>query len=244
MESNQYLDIVTQLLTRIEKTQISAFQEAAKWIKAAIDQGGVLHVFSTGHSHMMVEELFYRAGGLVPVNPIFDPATMLHENATKATLIERLPGYAEVILNSTDTRPGEVIVIISNSGINSVPVEMAQLSRKKGLKVIAITSVSISDHLNSRTAGGYKLKDVANLVIDNCIEESDAAVVIDEHGGRAGAVSTLASAFIAERIVLEVVQEFKKCDQVPPIFMSANIPGGDQHNKDMVEKYKKRVKTL
>ncbi len=164
MHSRDYYNIVVKTLSAIEETQVPAIQQAAGIIKAAIEQGGVLHVFSTGHSHMMVEEMFYRAGGLVPVNPIFDPGTMLHQGAQRSTQFERTPGYARGIFEGVEVKPNEPLIVVSNSGINPVPVEMAELAREKCLKVIAITSRHISksapgshgerEEVNGRGRGG------------------------------------------------------------------------------------------
>ena len=244
MIANAYHNLVVDLLTRIESTQANALSEAARLIEQALDEGGVLHAFSTGHSHMMVEEMFYRAGGLAPVNPIFDPGTMLHQGALRSTGFERLSGYAAVLLQDVETRPGEPIVIVSNSGGNPVPVEMAMLAKQRGLKVIAITSKSISSHLKSRFPSGEKLMDVADILIDNCIEDSDAAIEIDDSGQRAGGLSSIAGIYIVQRLILEVIAEFLKENKLPPIFASANVPGGDQSNLRLINRYKSRVRAL
>ncbi|MDK2991995.1 MAG: hypothetical protein PWP48_1228 [Clostridiales bacterium] len=239
-----YYEKVMELLKEIECSQMDNINKAAQVVKDSIAKGGVFHAFSTGHSHMIVEELFYRTGGLVPFNPIFDPATMLHEGAVKSTRIERLTGYAEAIFKSVDTRQDEPILIISNSGINPVPIEMAVLAKQRQMAVIAITSVNISSQQASRHVLNKKLMDVADIVIDNCIEKEDAAVEIDGTGQRVGALSSIAGIYIAQRIVLNVVEMFVAEDIVPPIFKSANLDGGDAHNGSLISKYKERIKGL
>ena len=244
MADETYYHLVLDLLGKIQQTQAASIHQAALVITRALQAGGVLHVFSTGHSHMMVEEMFYRAGGLVPVNPLFDPGTMLHHGAVKSTQFERLPGYAAVVLNGTDPRAGEPLLIVSNSGINPVPVEMALLAKQRGLVPMAITSVSISNQSKPRSTSGQRLLEVADVVIDNCIQGNDAAVEIDKSGRRAGPLSTLAGAFIVQQVVLEVVAEYQKTNQVPPIFASANVPGGDEWNQQLISQYKDRIKLL
>lgn len=240
----QFKDVVVNLINEIEATQHENIEKAGKLIVQALGKDGVLHVFSTGHSHMIIEELFYRAGGLIQVNPIFDTSLMLHEGPIRGTALERLPGYAASIFKTIDYAEGEPMIIMSNSGINVVPVEMAQLATENGMKVIAITSVKLSDRLQSRHSSGMKLMDTANVVIDNCLNDGDAVLEIPGTGQRVGAVSSIAALYIAQRIVLEVVNEFLKIGKIPPVFMSANIPGGDEHNAQLVEKYKNRIRHL
>lgn len=243
METRQYLSFLTDLLNHIEQTQAEAFRQAGRWIKESVVQGGVLHAFSTGHSHMLVEDLFYRAGGLIPVNPIFDPGTMLHHGALRSTRMERITGYADAILQDVETHPDEPMIIASNSGINPAPVEMAVAAKKRAMKVIAITSVAISSRLNSRLPSGQKLLDVADLVIDNCIQENDAVLSI-KSGQSVGPVSTIAGSFIVQRIVLEAINEFEQAGIEPPVFMSANLPKGDERNLQNIQKYGRRIKAI
>jgi uncharacterized phosphosugar-binding protein len=244
MISGAYHGLVVSLLERIERTQAAPLAEAARAIKRALDGGGVVHAFSTGHSHMMVEEMFYRAGGLVPVNAIFDPGTMLHQGASRSTRFERLSGYAEAVLHDVETRPGEPMVLISNSGINPVPVEMALLARARGLVVIAITSCSLSQQLEPRHSSGKRLLDLADIVLDNCIEGSDAAVEIPPSGMRVGALSSIAGIYLVQRLALSVIDEYLRAGELPPIFASSNVPGGDEWNQGLVEKYRGRIRGL
>jgi len=242
MYGDRYKNEVFNLLKKIEMTQKHLILQSADIIYNSLAENGVLHVFSTGHSHIVVEELFYRCGGLVPVNPIFDPATMLHEGAVKSTRLERLSGYAEVIFEGIDTREREPILIISNSGINAVPIEMAILARERGMFVIAITSKDISGNLESRHSSGKKLLDIADLVIDNCVISRDAAIFLDKTGQCFGPLSSLSSIYIVDRMVVEVVSKYIEAGQVPPVFKSANIPGGDEYNEELINRYKERIK--
>ncbi len=244
MISGTYYGLVASLLERIERTQSRVLAEAAQAIKRALDAGGVVHAFSTGHSHMMVEEMFYRAGGLVPVNAIFDPGTMLHHGASRSTRLERLPGYAEAVLGDVDTRPGEPIILASNSGINVVPVEMALLAKARGLVVIAITSRTLSLRLEPRHPSGKRLLDLADIVLDNCVEESDAALEIPGSGARVGGVSSIAGIYLVQRLMLSVIDEYLHAGEMPPVFVSANVPGGDEWNRKLIEHYRGRIRGL
>ncbi len=242
IDNREYLNIIFSILNEIEQTQVANIERSASVIKETIDKGGVLHVFSTGHSHMFVEEMFYRTGGLVPVNPIFDPATMPHEGALKSTKMERLPGYAKIILENYETREGEPILIISNSGINVVPVEMAMVAKEKSMKVIVVTSLNISEEASPRHPSGLKLYNLGDIIIDNCIKDSDASIKIPETGQRVAAVSTITGAYIIQRIVISTVNKFLEKGETPPIFMSANVNGGYEFNEPLLNKYKSRIK--
>ena len=244
IQSMTYLNVIKDILEEIEYTQGAHIQEAAKKIEESFQMGGVLHTYSTGHSHMIMEEMFYRTGGLVPVNPIFDPNTMLHQGVLKSTELERLSGYAKILLNHEDLRKGETILVCSNSGINAVPIETALIAKEKGLNVIVITSVNISENSKSRHSSGIKLKDAADVVIDNCIKHSDASIIIEKTNQSVAPVSTIAGAYIANRIVIEVVNEFLNKDKVPPVFMTANVEGGYEFNEQLIDKYKERIKSF
>ncbi|HXL03387.1 MAG TPA: SIS domain-containing protein [Bacillota bacterium] len=237
-----YRQCVLDLLDRINTSQTQAIAEAADLAAGSLLEDGVLHVFSTGHSHMIVEEMFYRTGGLVPVNPVFDSGTMLHEGALRSTRLERLPGYAGVIFRDLDVREGEPMLIASNSGINPVPVEMAQLAKEAGMNVICITSKDISKHLKPRHATGMKLMNIADVVIDNCIVENDAAVELSGTGQRVGALSSIAGMYIANCLVVEIAARFTEAGVVPPVLMSSNMPEGDGFNSALLKKYGRRIK--
>lgn len=239
-----YLEVIGDMLQEIEKTQADNIEKASKLIYESINNGGVLHTYSTGHSHMIMEEMFYRTGGLVPVNPIFDSNTMLHQGVLKSTELERLSGYAKVVLNNADIRKDENILICSNSGINAVPIEAAIIAKEMGLNVIAITSASVSEKAKSRHSSGLKLKDLADIVIDNCIKDSDAAIKIEQTNQLVAPVSTIVGSYIVNRIVIDVVNEFLKNNTIPPVFMTANVEGGYEFNEKLISQYKERIKSF
>lgn len=244
IKHTDYLNAVIDILKTIDKTEEKNINKAAKIIAASLKNDGILHVFSTGHSHMIAEEMFYRSGGLVQVNAILDPTLMLHEGAAKSTKMERLPGYAKTLLDSYNIKKGETILIISNSGINSVPVEMAITAKEKGMNVVAITSTKVSKNLTSRHSSGKKLFELADIVIDNCTPPEDCVLTLPHSNQKIGAVSTIAGAFIVQLLVSEIINEFLKKKKVPPIYMSSNTPGGDEHNAKLIDKYKERIRCL
>lgn len=238
---NSFFSAARGVLDQIEATQGAAISEAARLISDSLLAGGVWHLFGTGHSHIISEEVYYRAGGLAPVNAILFPALMQHEGPATSTKLERLTGLAQLLLDKEDIRSGEVLTIISNSGKNAVPVEMALLARKRGIKTIALTSLAQSKAATLGAGQTQKLFDVCDVVIDNCGSPGDAAVAVPDSELATGPTSTLANVAIIQQIVVEVCQAFHASGREAPLFKSANLPGGDAWNAGLIETYGKRV---
>lgn len=192
---------------------------------------------------MVAEEFFYRAGGLIQINPILEPFLMQHEGAKRSTKFERVSGIAKLIFESTDIREGEPLMVVSNSGINAVPIEMAMCGRANKNPVIAITSEKISKTLTSRHPGGKKLYEIADIVIDNCTPLGDGILNTDTEL-KVGSVSTIANTYIVQRLVINIVNRYIADGRQPPIYMSANVPGGDEYNSGIADKFQNRIRCL
>ena len=201
LQDDMYLAKICSMLTEIEQQEEPAMEAAARAAFASIRQGGLLHVFSTGHSHMIVEEMFYRSGGLVPIDPILSEDLMLHTGAITSTRLERQPGKAAEVLSKASLQPGDTILISSNTGINTVPVEAAQYAKEQGLTVVCVTSKKVSQQLVSRAPSGKKLYEVSDIVIDNHSPKGDGMLTIPGTQQITGGASTFGSLFIAQRIV-------------------------------------------
>ncbi|MEG1706156.1 MAG: SIS domain-containing protein [Clostridia bacterium] len=243
MDNTNFTQYVLNLINDIDKYESDNIAKAGKLIYNAMRNKGLLHIFCTGHSHMMAEEMFYRAGGLVQVNPILEPMLMQHEGAVRSTKLERLPGLANLIFNSVDVRVGEPFMVVSNSGINAVPIEMAMCAREKGCPIIIVTSKKVSEKLTSRHSSGKRLFELADVLIDNHTPDGDGAIVT-EGNNQIGAVSTIACSYIAQRLVIEIVASYEADGLEPAIYKSANTLGGDEHNKDIFQEYQKRIRSL
>lgn len=237
-----YFQAIVKILGEVHKSERDQIFRAGCLLADTMEQDGLIHVFGCGHSHMVSEELFYRAGGLAAINPLFEQSTMLHDGAYKSSHIERMAGYAPDMVGRYPIREGDAFIVISSSGINSFPIEAADAARKRGAVVIGITS-SAYDQEPSRDAQGRHLKDVCDLWINNHVPHGDA--VIPLYGEtKAGPVSSISGFFIANSIVLEACEELQRRGIEPEIFTSGNVTGGELRNTALVQKYMHRVKHL
>lgn len=244
MTTPVYYDALVRLLDEIQRSQAKAIDNAADLIFSSLATDGVLHIFGSGHSQLVAEEAFHRAGGLVPVNAVTESFLSPLVSPQMSGRLERVSGIAAILLDYHEPRPGEVLLIISNAGINPVPVEMALEGKERRLTVIAITSLRHAQVVASRHSSGRRLFEVADLVIDNGGEPGDGVVSYSGLSAKVGATSLIAGAFIVNSIVCGVVERFATSGLTPPVYLSANLPGGDEHNRRLEAKYKGRIKLL
>lgn len=241
MAEKDYFEISCKIIKKIEETQINKIKEAGRLVADSLMKGGMLHLFGTGHSHMLVEELFSRAGGLVAINPILPSSLMLHENAVRGTLLERVKGIAVNILMTERVKKGEVLVIFSASGGNAVPVEMAEVGKSLGLKIVAVTSIKHSRSKEAR-GRGRMLFELADVVIDNCGLPGDAALEVEGLPTNICATSTLSGVIIVQSIVFYAVKDMLRRGFKPDVFLSANLANSDEYNARLLKKYEGRIK--
>lgn len=239
----QYFAAVQETLSRVWQSQTAVLDQAADWMATTLAQDRCLYVFGTGHSHLLAEELFYRAGGLAQVAPIFEEPLMLHQSASASTEREREPGYAERVLARYPIVSGDLLIVASNSGRNAVPIEMVQLARGRGLKTIAITSLQHSRSVTSRHASGHRLFEVADLTIDNGSVTGDASIAVPGIAQRMGPTSTIVGAFLLNALVMEAAARAVALGWVPAVFESANAEA-PTHNQDLLARFRGRIRHL
>ena len=240
----EYISNIKRITERIENEDAESIENAALAVSKVLKENKKLFLFGTGHSHMLAEELFYRAGGLVQIQPILIDELMLHIDAYASTEAERKEGLAERIYSDYAMNEGDTVIIISNSGRNGVVIDMALLCKERGITVIVLTNLEHTYAGVSRHKSGKRLCEIADIVLDNCGCVGDACIEVDGVEGTICPTSTVAGAMILNAVIAEAVDICAKSGFSPEHFASANIDGGDEINDRLIKKYKKEIKHL
>lgn len=240
----KYVHRAADMLVDAAHKQTAQADIAAEWIVKSVRRGGIVHVFGCGHSHMLAEELFYRAGGLACIQPIFLEDVMLHKGAVRSSTFERQNGYIASLDDSFDIRAEDVLIVVSTSGINPVPIDISLRGRNAGAKTIAITSMEYAKKAQTRHEEGTTLHDAADLIIDNSAPYGDALLTDKKAPAPFGPASTLLSVALLNGIIASAIEKMLERDFEPPIFLSGNIPDADEHNQSLVDQYKERIPLL
>lgn len=240
----EYIKNNQEIIEKIATDGAENIEKTAELFSDALINNRKIFLFGTGHSHMLSEELFYRAGGLVKIQPILNPPLMLHISASESTVAERVEGVAQNLFDEYGIKENDVIVIISNSGRNGVIVDMALLCKEKGVKTVALTNLQHTYSGESRHKSGRRLCEIADVVLDNFGCVGDACVEVDGVEGRICPTSTVSGALILNAVVAEAVDICAKKGFVPEHFASSNVDGGDEINNKLIEKYKEEIKHL
>ena len=232
---SDYLDKITGILGRIEAEESGALERAAEAVADVICRDGLVHVFGCGHSHLAALDTFYRAGGLACVSPVLDEDLMLHDGAAKSSRMEKMPGIAAEVYRRHDVKAGDLFVVISASGKNAAPVEMLRAAKADGVKTVAISSSAYRAH-------GAVLLDEADIPIDCKVPHGDAVIAVG--AAKMGGLSTYASLFILNSILIEGAQKVLARGVTPPIYVSGNVEGGTARNIVLEARYFGRIKRL
>jgi uncharacterized phosphosugar-binding protein len=246
----EYYYKINQLITKFKDEEVAEIKRAAKIIAQSIKNDELIHIFGTGgHSYMAAEELFYRAGGLVPINPVFDGGVTVANGAERSTNVERTTGYASAILTPLHLENYGSIIIISNVyGINSVTIESALFAKERGMKVIAVTSIEHAKNLPqdapSRHPSKKNLYEIADITLDVPVPVGDAVLELEGLDVNVSPCSTILVSFCLNALVAETIQELINMGIDPPVWKSANSPGGDEYIKKYKDKYRTRIKYL
>ena len=239
---NAYFEEIYKLLQRLEQTQQSAIDTAAQKIADCLAKDGIIHTFGCGHSGNSALEPFDRSGCFAAVNAILDPELMFQKGAHAGTMLERQEGYTPKLLSTHDLRPGDVLLVFSNSGRNPAGIDAILTAKKKGVYTIAFMAATAHAKSQSRHSSGKLLKDVADLYIDNCASKNETCLTLGDL--ELAPISTVSFAAILHQILYQAAQILAEQGVPPPVYKSGNAPGGDEHNKALVAKYKGRIKHL
>lgn len=242
MAAGEYFEQALNVIREVARTQSAVIQTAAQMMVEGILAGQSIFSFGASHSFMITEELVYRSGGLMLVNPIYPHGMNFSVHPLPATSrMERLAGLGRELLDAAPAKAGDRLLITSNSGRNHVVIDMALRAREKNIKTVAITSLAYARGVASRHASGKKLCDLCDVVIDNCTPAGDAAVQIPGFPQKVGPLSTIAGCAIANALVAEIVARLVARGLTPPVFVSANLNGGDEHNAQRLAENRHRI---
>ncbi len=240
--ASEYLENVEGILEQIKANQ-PQYRETAAAILAQVKKGGMIFPFGTGHGHLLALEMFYRAGGMVRVNPILTEELMLHKSATGSSAFERSEGKAEPLLNEYNVGDKDVVIVFSNSGINPLTIEMALGAKERGALTVALTNLNHSRPLQSRHHSGLKLYEICDFVLDNFGVLGDACVEVAS-GIKIGPTSTIAGAAIVHTLTAMMVEMAEADSYDLELYTSGNVPNGHERNLYLIEKYKDIIKSL
>lgn len=233
--SDRYFEVVDRLLARVREVNGDTLPAAARIIADTVAADGIVRAFGSGHSGLLARDLYDRAGGFACVDVIEDPGRGRAEN---------IVGYAATLLHEDQLRPPDCLIVISSSGRNVTPIELALLARARRVPVIAATSVEFSLAVASRHPSGLRLLDVADLVVDTCVPIGDAGLTVEGAPTEVGPMSTVLGAAVLTAVVVEATEELVRRGVTPPLFRSQNVDGVDDYNDALNDRYRGRIRAL
>lgn len=237
-----YLENLNEVLAAVRSTQTENLEKGARLLCQAAMNDRSIFAFGCSHAGLLALEMYYRSGGMATINPIRAPGLCLDvDPATMTSEMERLPGYGRLIIDNQPIHEGDVVIIHSVSGRNLVPVDAALRCRELGATVIALTNLSYSSASVSRHPSGLRLFETADLVLDNCGCPGDGSLTLEGLEERVGPTSTAVGAAMLNAMMCRAVELIVEAGGVPPVFMSANIDGGDAHNREMLKRYQNHI---
>lgn len=243
---DRYTDEVTSRLADITQAARSGeLDPAIDLLVAALERGAVIQAFGTGHSEAFAMEIAGRAGGLIPTNKIALRDVVLRGERSVDDLggaaLERSGDVAAELFAISPVGEGDVFIIASNSGVNGSIVGLALIAKEHGHPVIAVTSLEHTSRVEPKHPSGLRLSEVADVVLDNRAPFGDATIEVQD-GVPVGAVSSITAAYLAQLLTIGVATRIAATGETPPLYISANIPGGDEHNSVLEDRYRGRIR--
>ncbi len=243
-----YFKVMEEIIEKIETTQQEAIGRAAVLLADTTQKGGIIYGFGTGHSHLVTDDAFWRAATPANYCALLEQSATGSFEITKSYEIENIYGIGKKIVDYHRITPEDCMIIISNSGNNIAPVDAALRAKEKGIPVIGITAVEYSGYLKTKHRDGVKLKDVADVVLDNCSLIGDAAVEIEGFPMKVGSTSTIPNVYLQNAVLVEMVDILVKRGFRPDVYYNGHMAFMDEncanHNQELVDKYFYRIRNL
>ncbi|MBN8193504.1 SIS domain-containing protein [Bacillus sp. NTK074B] len=239
-----YFEKVQEKLNIVQTEEADKLVILAQKISSCIQEDGIIHLFGCGHSHILSEEVFYRAGGLVPINPILIEPLMLHEGAVRSSQLEKSKEYAGTFMEGQDIQQHDMVIVISTSGKNPVPIDVALHVKDIGAYVVSISSFAYVESEASRHGSGKFLSEIADLAINNHSIVGDAVLEDERVAVPFSSSSTVIGAAILNSVMAGAIEHMAEVGFAPPIFKSGNVDGAEDHNERLIEKYRRRIPLL
>lgn len=244
MKYLQFFNEITGMLNEIVESQAENIEKAADLVSDCVAQDGIVHTLGVGHSHCLAEDIFFRAGTLAAVHAILEPSMTGQTEVVKSAYMEKLEGAGEIMINYHKVEPPDVLITVSNSGNNAAPIDAAVAARKRGVPVIAVSSVAFAESLKPRHSSGKKLIDVADIVIDNCGKYGDTCLALEGLDQGIGPTSSVTGAFILNAVMVQAAANLVESGIKPMIFWSGNLEGAMEANAEYLEAYWGRIRNL
>lgn len=247
--AQRYRAGMTARLEAMTNTQQDAINQAAQLFYEQIKADRLIHIYGVGgHSYVGSEEFFFRAGGLANISPMFEPSLSLAGGGQKSTLLEREENIGDKIVKAHHLGPDNLLVITSVYGINACTIDAALEAKRRGCKVIAISSVAFAEatprDFLARHSNQKNLGEIADVIIDNHVPHGETLLELDNYPQKVGGTCNVLACFCINWLVMEAIDLCLKNGVEPPVWKSANTIGGDEHNQQYLEKYTPRVKAL
>ncbi|MCP9944234.1 SIS domain-containing protein [Streptomyces somaliensis] len=240
--ADRFLDSVIGLLRRVRDEEAAPVAAAGAAVADTVAAGGRLFAFGAGHSSLPVQDLVYRAGGLALVNLLAVPGAVgVEAPVTLGSALEHVAGLAAAVLDSSPARAGDLLVVVSLSGRNALPVEMAAGARERGLKVVGVTSAAYARGTRPRNASGTFLGDHCDVVLDSKVAVGDAELTHEGVGAPFGPASTLVAGALVQAVVAAAVGELVRRGIDPPLLRSGNVDGGGEWNDRVMAEHADRI---
>lgn len=240
-----YSESIRALVSEIGENEMEKMQEASQLMADKIKEDRLIHVFGPGHGAMAGEELFFRAGGLAPINPIFDSALSLR-NVLKCVETEHIEGYTNHNLDYYDVKRGDVLIIVNYVAVEPASISLAMEAQERGITVIGLTSSEFCDEIppdaEARHSSNKDLSDLSDIFIDTHVPPGDAVVEIEGLKQKVSPVSTIAHTFIVNSLVAQTVKDLVDEGIEPPVLMSTSMPEAEENNQKLFDKYGDKIK--